>query len=72
MRRSYFDTGALTIERHGETFVIRPRTISEVFAAVGRAGFRVEVIAEPPPVQTSDPGPAVPSTIIWRTRKEGV
>ena len=69
---SYFETGPVTIERHGERFEIWPRTIADVFAALGRAGFKVEVIAEPPPVRTSDPGPAVPSTIIWRTRKEGV
>ncbi len=72
VRRSYFETGPVTIERHGERFRIWPRTVGDVFAALGRAGFRVEVIAEPPPVRTSDPGPAVPSTIIWRARKEGV
>ncbi len=72
VRRSYFDDTAITVERHGESFVTWPRTVSEVFAAIGRASFRVEVMAEPPPSSTSDPGPAVPSTIIWRARKEGV
>ncbi len=72
VNRSYFETGPVTIERHGERFRVWPRTIAEVFAAVGRAGFRTEVIAEPVPVRTSAPGPAMPSTIVWRTRKEGV
>jgi len=72
LRDSYFATGPVTIERHGESFVIWPRTIAEVFSATGRAGFRVEAIAEPPPLRTPDPGPTSPSTIIWRTRKEGI
>lgn len=72
VRRSYFDPGPVPVERLGETFEIWPRSVGDVFAALGRAGFRVEVIAEPAPVESSDTGPAVPSTIIWRTRKEGV
>jgi len=72
VRRSYFETGPVVVERHGEQFQIWPRTIADVFTSIGRAGFKADAIAEPPPVRTSDPGPSMPSTIIWRTRKEGV
>jgi len=45
------------------------RTPSEVFYALTRGGFRIEVVAEPRP-----PGAdaLVPHTIIWRGRKEGL
>lgn len=72
VRRSYFDPGPLSVERYGERFTLYPHTIGDVFAALGRAGFRVDVIAEPEPVRRADPGPAIPSTIVWRARKEGV
>jgi hypothetical protein len=43
--------------------------VSEVFYALTRGGFRVEVLAEPRPLG----GDAlVPHTIIWRGRKEGL
>lgn len=72
VRRSYFDPGPVTIDRFGASFEVWPRATSSVFAALGRAGFRVEVIAEPEPTESSDTGPAIPSTIVWRARKEGV
>jgi hypothetical protein len=50
---------------------IYPRTISSVFMGLNRAGFRVEVLAEPPPQGGADQQPAVPPTIVWRARKEG-
>jgi SAM-dependent methyltransferase len=68
-RRSYFDRGAVTIERDGDKVTLYPRTIAEVFAAAGRAGFRVDVIIEPE-ARTADPGPAFPTAIVWRARKE--
>jgi hypothetical protein len=40
--------------------------------AAGRAGFRIDVIVEPEAVRSPDPGPAVPGSIIWRARKEGL
>jgi hypothetical protein len=40
--------------------------------AAGRAGFRIDVIVEPEAVRSSDPGPAIPTAIIWRARKSGV
>ena len=71
VRRSYFASEPMAIDRHGERFIVHPRTIADVFGALSRAAYRVEVIVEPEPEGTNGP-PLVPSTIIWRARKEGV
>ena len=65
--RSYFDHSPVAIERYGETLALYPRTISEVFTGLTRAGFRTEVLLEPEPY-----GMLVPSAVVWRTRKVGV
>jgi hypothetical protein len=49
-----------------------PRTIADVFSALHRAGYRVDALLEPEPVQSSDPGPTAPTSVIWRARKEGL
>jgi SAM-dependent methyltransferase len=69
VRMSYFTDDTVTIERNGEPIRLHVRTVSEVFRALSRGGFRVEVLAEPRP-----PGAdaLVPHTIIWRGRKEGL
>lgn len=72
VRRSYFDRAPAVVERDGEKVSLYPRTIAEVFMAAGRAGFRIDVIAEPEALRSADPGPAVPSSVIWRARKEGL
>lgn len=72
VRRSYFDPAPMTIGRHGGSLKLWPRTISDVFAALHRAGYRVDVLLEPETLRSSDPGPQIPTTIIWRARKEGV
>jgi SAM-dependent methyltransferase len=72
VRRSYFDPGPVQITRDGEPMTLWPRTTSEVFAALHRAGYRVDALLEPEPVRSADPGPTVPTTIVWRARKEGV
>jgi hypothetical protein len=43
-----------------------------VFAALHRAGYRPDALLEPEPIRSPDPGPSIPTTIIWRARKEGV
>jgi SAM-dependent methyltransferase len=63
----YFSGRSIEIEREGEPVVVYQRTVGDVFAALGRAGFRIEAIVEPRP----EHGP-VPTTIVWRARKEGV
>jgi len=66
--RSYFDHSPVAVDRHGERFALYPRTVSEVFTGLTRAGYRVEVLLEPePPVY----GAVVPSACVWRARKVG-
>jgi len=72
VRRSWFDAGPSPIRRHGESMRVIPRTISAVFASLHRAGYRTEVLLEPEPIRSEDPGPSLPTTVIWRARKEGV
>jgi SAM-dependent methyltransferase len=64
---SYFGEEPLLVERDGEPIVVHQRTVADVFAALGRAGFRVEVIVEPKPRRGD-----VPQIIVWRARKEGM
>lgn len=64
---SYFGEDPLLVERNGEPIIVYQRTIADVFAALGRAGFRVEVIVEPKPKRGD-----VPQIIVWRARKEGI
>ena len=37
-----------------------------------RAGYRVELLLEPEPPGSGDPGPDIPLVVVWRARKEGV
>ena len=69
VRMSYFTEDPISVERDGQPIRLYVRTVSEVFHALTRGGFRVEVLAEPRP-----PGAdaLVPHTIIWRGRKEGI
>jgi cyclopropane fatty-acyl-phospholipid synthase-like methyltransferase len=67
LARSYFDASPIGAE--GD--VVHPHTIAAVFTSLVRAGFRVDVIAEPEPPRTAR-GPAlVPDLVVWRARKEG-
>jgi SAM-dependent methyltransferase len=72
VRRSYFDLGPIEVTRQGEKFTVWPRTIADVFAALHRAGYRVDALLEPEPVHSPDPGPTMPTAVVWRARKEGV
>ncbi len=64
---SYFGEEPILVGRDGEPILVYRRRVAEVFAELGRAGFRTEVIVEPEPPR----GP-VPTTIVWRARKEGM
>jgi SAM-dependent methyltransferase len=68
LTRSYFDPGPIDMEIAGATIRVHVRDIGDVFTELGRAGFRVDIIAEPRP---STPGARIPETIVWRARKEG-
>jgi SAM-dependent methyltransferase len=72
VRRSYFERGPIELYRGGGRVRVWPRTIGEIFASLHRAGYRVDALLEPEPLQSADPGHTIPSTIIWRARKEGV
>jgi ubiquinone/menaquinone biosynthesis C-methylase UbiE len=65
---SYFEAGPIVVEQRGEPIRLYTRGVGEVFTELGRAGFRVDTIVEPKP---ADPGVRVPTTIVWRARKEG-
>jgi SAM-dependent methyltransferase len=67
VRESYFATQPITIEHEGEPVDVHIRPISETFTELTRAGFRVEAMAE---VAATADAP-VPTTIVWRARKEG-
>ena len=66
--RSYFEPGPVEVERDAGPVRVHARGIGEVFTDLGRAGFRVDTLLEPGP---DTPGAKVPSTIVWRARKEG-
>jgi len=72
VRRSYFDDAPVEIMFDDERIRVWPRTIADVFASLHRAGYRVDLLLEPEPAGSSDPGPEVPRIIAWRARKEGV
>ena len=69
VRMSYFTEDPVTVERDGQPIRLYVRTVSDVFYALTRGGFRVEVLAEPRPLGADA---LVPHTIIWRGRKEGL
>ena len=72
VRRSYFDAQPAEVTHEDERIRVFPRTIADVFASLHRAGYRVDVLLEPEPVQSTDPGPQIPGVVVWRARKEGV
>jgi ubiquinone/menaquinone biosynthesis C-methylase UbiE len=68
VRLSYFTDDPVTVEREGQPIQLYVRTVSDVFQALSRTGFRIEVLSEPNPGGDA----LVPRTIIWRARKEGI
>ena len=48
-----------------------PRTLADVFAALHRAGYRVEVLVEPEPMRGATRARRA-AAVVWRARKEGV
>lgn len=66
--RSYFDPGPAVEERGGDPVTLFTRPLGEVFTELGRAGLRADALVEPRP---DHPGARVPTTVVWRARKEG-
>jgi SAM-dependent methyltransferase len=71
VRRSYYDLGPVELAHEGEKITLWPRTIADVFAALHRAGYRVDALLEPQPLRSADPGPPRPTSVVWRARKDG-
>jgi SAM-dependent methyltransferase len=69
VRRSVFDPSPIGVERFGEHITLYPRTIADELTTLHRAGFRIDVLLEPPPI--GDDRALLPTTIIWRASKEG-
>ncbi|MDQ1491898.1 MAG: hypothetical protein QOJ23_4412 [Actinomycetota bacterium] len=63
--RGYADPGPLKQERYGEQFLVYPRTMADVLAAVSKEGFRLVGLAEP-----IAPGARLPAAAVWKTHKE--
>jgi SAM-dependent methyltransferase len=63
--RSYFDDDV----PHGAT--VHPHRIADVFALLGRVGFRVDTLLEPEPAATARGRALLPDTVVWRARKVG-
>jgi ubiquinone/menaquinone biosynthesis C-methylase UbiE len=66
--RSYLEAGPVTVTRWDEQITVYPRSLSETFTDLARAGFRIDALVEPAP---PSPGTPTPSTVVWRARKEG-
>jgi SAM-dependent methyltransferase len=69
VRRSVFDPSPIGLSRSGEQITLYPRTIADELTTLHRAGFRIDVLLEPPPLD--DDRALLPTSVIWRARKEG-
>lgn len=66
--RPYLDAGPVAVTRWGEPATVYPRSLSETFADLSRAGFRVDTLLE---LSAATHPASVPATVVWRARKEG-
>ncbi len=71
MRRSYNDNRPVLVRDLDATFTLYPRTISDIVAALGRAGFSIDALLEPEPVGHADLVPSVPAVVVIKSRKLG-
>ncbi len=72
VNRPYSDDAPIIVDIEGEPITLIPRTISQVFTSLSRAGFRIDALVEPEPTMSAENKPMLPACIVWRTRKEGV
>jgi SAM-dependent methyltransferase len=70
--RDYLDDDPVVVERHGEQFRLPRRSISAMFGAFARAGFAIDQLLELAPDVRADPGPGLPTTLLWRARRLGL
>jgi SAM-dependent methyltransferase len=69
--RSYFDPAQVDIGGTDEVVLVTPHPVSEVFAELGRAGFRVDALLEPEPAASKNARALLPEIVVWRARKVG-
>ncbi len=79
LRRRYSDRTPHTWHRGEQEVVDHPRTIADTFTSLTRANFRVDAIVEPAAGSDGPRGPqwadlmaAVPATVVFRARKQGI
>jgi SAM-dependent methyltransferase len=79
IRRSYFDRTPIDYERDGVQFTDYRHTISDLFASLSRANFRIDTLLEPEPTPDVPRSQhwrptyeSVPRTLIIRARKQGI
>lgn len=71
MRRSYTDNRPVVLHQHGVAITVFPRTISDIVAALRRAGFSIDALLEPEPVTHAGLVPVVPAAVVIKSRKLG-
>jgi SAM-dependent methyltransferase len=71
LTRSYFDTSPIDVGEEGAPVLLTRHTLSEVFTGLTRSGFRVDNLLEPEPARTPGGRALLPTTVVWRARKEG-
>ena len=75
LTRSYFDRSGVASDRDGESVTAYHHTLSDLLVGLVRAGYRIDTVLEPEPLdarlQAPQQGPAsLPRTLIVRARKE--
>jgi len=70
--RSVFDESPITIDGDRRARTVYPHATGHVVTSLNRAGFRIDAIVEPEPSPNGGERAKLPSTIVWRARKEGV
>jgi SAM-dependent methyltransferase len=71
LSRSYFDPSPIDVGTDGQPVLVTRHTLSEVFTGLSRTGFRVDTLLEPEPDRAHGGRALLPTTVIWRARKEG-
>jgi hypothetical protein len=71
LARSYFDTSPIEAGTEDEPVLVTRHTLSEVFTGLTRSGFRVDTLLEPEPARSPGGRALLPTTVVWRARKEG-
>jgi SAM-dependent methyltransferase len=68
--RSYFDPAPVDVGTGENRHAVVRHTLGEVFTGLTRAGFRVDTLLEPEPAREHGGRALLPTTVVWRGRKE--